>query len=542
MDYNMQAIVDFNAQTTAPIPHHEPTTQYLASWRRAPPPDTHPSQTVDAANNVPLFVYQSPSHGVGGSFRQIPSPAASRSESAAPQPAESTNENLIKQLRIERDQLISDKDRLMTEKDALVNEKLRIVEDRERTSHELLNSKNQLWQEYYEAVRVRDEEITKLKEDYGWLERELGVQQKKNRRLARALSDYMEKEDADARPKNDDQDKQEHEVRSVLGPKPVSKASKAEQTASWLDNVTKPDKMETESRKQMRELFGGTSPGKASSEHGPDGEPPTKRPRISGTDVFSRDHEGQKVASPVAQPKSVIDLDSSCYEVSIRQTSPRQLAEFKPQESIENRSALAPAPHSSAQKAAPQDQNDAVEFSGSLGKLQDECLIPMNFTIRPVIRSESASVRYGQLEQLHDRVIDSIYNTMSMLQQKVQEGKRKWPVAKKVKGCCQAWTYGSNDYRWTKEHPRLFACRACFRAQRACFLWQGDGVWHLLPLPPEVRQRDAAYTDPDYYISSQDLGLRAIWQVWVQSSGPKLTPKHVAAASSVADQDDHDSE
>ncbi|PPJ54440.1 hypothetical protein CBER1_06949 [Cercospora berteroae] len=312
MDFNMQAIVDFNAQATAPMPHHEPTTQYLASWRRAPPPENHPGQTVDAANNDPLFVYQSPSHGVGGTFRQITSPATSRSESAASQPVDSTRDDLNNHLRAERDRLISDKDRLMNEKDTLINEKRRLVDDKERAvnrSEELLSSKTALWQEYYETVRTRDERIKNLQEDYASLARELKAQQKQNRRLANALHDCMENDGTAAGPEDEAPSHHERGLESILETKHVPKVSKAERTSSWVGELAQPNVIETEARKQMVEMFSPKSPEIAGDDHDTDEAPPAKRAKACETAGTPEDHAEDDATSP-QQPHtiSVIDL------------------------------------------------------------------------------------------------------------------------------------------------------------------------------------------------------------------------------------------
>lgn len=119
---------------------------------------------------------------------------------------------MINHLRDDKDRLVSDKDRLLNDKEKLVNERISLVsdtrallEDNERTlkdANDLVTSKSVLWQDFYRAVEVRDEGIKQLKEEKSVLkeanlklERKLGKQQKKNRDLARALDELIEKDD-----------------------------------------------------------------------------------------------------------------------------------------------------------------------------------------------------------------------------------------------------------------------------------------------------------------------------------------------------------
>ncbi|WPA96977.1 uncharacterized protein RHO25_001585 [Cercospora beticola] len=519
--------MDLRGQAAAWTPQHESATQYLAAGRRQFPSEAPNNQTLGMAQTTSLCANQGHPYSTNGFAPAFPSPPASQHESTAPQHAINLQQDLVNHLRDDRDRLVNDKERLVSEKNALLDEKRLLVEDRERAvkaTDELLSSKTRLWQDYYNDVKSRDEEIAKLKEGHTSLERELGVLKKQNRRLARELDEFMEKDENGVGPEDDLQSKGEIKFESGLEAEPVPKARKQARTSSWLEGITQPEQAMTESRKQMEELFGGRHSDTAVNDCDTAGEPPTKRTRFCAPDMVHENHEKgdtspRHVQSPCVRPS----LGQTCDLISDPPTTEQQGAA----ELVGNPALLAPLPQLRLLEAAPQDPHDATGLSESLRKLQNNYLGPMAFTIRPAIRHNIAIKGYGQLQELNIIVLDSISETMSMLQQKVQQGKRpKSPRFKSTQGCCWSWTHSSSHCLWTTDHPRLFACRSCFQAQRACLLWQGDGVWDILPLPPKVRKQNAAHTDHEYCI----FGQRVSWgdfgefaPVWEPSNRKETT-------------------
>lgn len=461
----------------------------------------------------------------------MPSPPASRSESATPQFAHSTQQDLVNQLRDDKDRLVSDKERLVAEKNALVNEKRLLADDRERAvkrSEEVLDSKNRLWQEYYDAVKTRDEEIVQLKRDYTALERQLAVQHKQNRRLARALSEFMEVDEVDADAEESNRSRKEPKFEDSLEAAPVPRAMKQERTSSWIETVQQPGAVMTESRKQMQEMFGGATSVIELDDCGSNGEPPAKRAKLSETAMVDCDNARADAPPPRPRSNSSVDRDAETGD----QAPSQPITEQQGTALRSSAPPLVPSPGHPAHDAVPQGEDGTMEISEIARSLQDDFLTPMAFAIRPVIRHKVAIGGYGKLDQLDRRVLNSLRATMRALQQKNREGKRaKFPTKRNIMGCCWAWTHHNGDVLWTTEHPRLFACKSCFQAERACLLWQGDSVWDILPLPPKVRRQDATCSDDGYYISDQPYMLEDIGGVWWAYRKGKTTANNPLAAS-----------
>lgn len=53
---------------------------------------------------------------------------------------------------------------------------------------------------------------------------------------------------------------------------------------------------------------------------------------------------------------------------------------------------------------------------------------------------------------------------------------------------------------WTVEGPTRYTCKSCFNRRRACFYYEGNGLWTVLPLPPQVRDVNATHRDAGFYV------------------------------------------
>ncbi|KAI5370777.1 hypothetical protein Slin14017_G016560 [Septoria linicola] len=462
-----------------------------------------------------------------GYASRVPSPPTSQPDSVVAQAMTTSQQETINRLRDEKERLVGDKDRLMTEKDALVNEKLRLVEDKERAAKDgddLLSSKTKLWQDYYQAVKAKDEEIASLQKVQATMHDELVSQRKKNKRLAKALSEYMEMDDVDAQlDEHDTAGEPKIKLEPVLQTAPVPRASKTERTSSWLEAVPEASERLPESRKQLQEIFGGDNVKDPVEDCAEPPERSAKRARLSNGESLPASNDADRKAR----------LSSQCTDITHSLD--------KVQEVFRERPYTPPPPgndHAHADQrrtdeveeiATPSSQQQlltttaglhkcpiSVQTSVTLTKLKADFLVPMAVMLRPVIRQKVASGGYGQLNKLDNYVLESLCDVLGVLKERNDQGRIPLsPRFKTTKGCCWTWMHGSgHDTRWTRDRPKLFACRSCFQVNRACMVWQGKGIWDLLPLPPQVRTENATYTDAGYYIYGKSVSLSDFSGVW----------------------------
>ena len=133
------------------------------------------------------------------------------------------------------------------------------------------------------------------------------------------------------------------------------------------------------------------------------------------------------------------------------------------------------------------------------------------FSFAPLISTSVEGVHQtGDVAGVAPKVIQSITNQLDILQGRVQTGKSpSVPSASYTTGCLWSWTMKwGKDCRWTLSSPRTFACATCFNARRACFLWQGNTKYIILPLPSAVRRVEASSEDADYFIH-REAGLKS---------------------------------
>lgn len=148
----------------------------------------------------------------------------------------------------------------------------------------------------------------------------------------------------------------------------------------------------------------------------------------------------------------------------------------------------------------------------------------------PLIRvTDDAQYELGGVEHVANAVYASIQSTMDEMATRHAQGKiPAHPVTQTQRPMC-AWLFvidHISDMRWTLESPQRFACYSCFCARRACMLSLGGKRWLLLPVPPQTREDQLAWTDPGYYLregpgSGKDLAH--LWQEMKRSRKRKST-------------------
>ena len=147
------------------------------------------------------------------------------------------------------------------------------------------------------------------------------------------------------------------------------------------------------------------------------------------------------------------------------------------------------------------------------------------FEFKPLVcLAPDRSKEYGSLDATAPVVQQSIHNFLEMLT-KIRKSVRSKPVgvAPSVvaigRSCGWAWMHQStSSTTWTTEAPRMYTCRTCFNARRACILWEGNMSWSILPLPPQLRRPDTEWTHAAYYIYQGSETHRTLPPIWEELS------------------------
>ena len=495
----------------------------------------------------------------------------------------------------DKDKLVNEKISLVDDTRSLLEDKERTLKE----ANDLLTSKSVLWQDCYRAVGERDEEIKTLKHaksaqdeeikrlkeansalDHanGRLKHKLEKQRNKNVELAQALEDMIEKDDGDgddavedgdgdlplARPINEiiyedflrekqvhelDDDVEGEDARAVrleakaklevllqANATPVPRAAKVERTSSWLESVDQPADPQTESRRQLEEIFGGAAEVGNDNGRVEDTEPPAKRAKLSPQASASiTPHSDPPEPLPTKSTDVTLPLEVSCEQPCSRPETPpppekcsvvlkygHALAIANPPVSEARTQSPSPVAEEAEQSLSPvaeeAEQSPAKEAAALLAKLQSDLLVPKLFTVRPVTSpSDAATKEYGNMAHLTPESLKSLVDTFERMDEMYKTGKcAKKPTKLAVKGCAHVWASSSaSSCKWTKDRPRVFACHGCYKNRRLCLLWQGYGYWDILPLPERVRVKDTTYKDNGYYIASGvnlSTAYRSIWE------------------------------
>lgn len=458
------------------------------------------------------------------------SPSASQPDNSSVQMSEATGAITLSQLTFINN---------------LLNEKGQLMKDKE----DLLKSKSQLWNEYYQAVKVRDEDIVRLKEMTRALEEDLAGQKRRTRRLAKALEHYVQSEE--------DQDGQSNHKMEANEVKVESTNSRAKhalpssmKVTEWLstaesDHAKKEvpsEEVFSEARKQLYEMYGAPECALAVE----DDEPSSKRLKLSPGDPKQR-ITGDQALEPMTGARS---LDQTCNQNNGASPISEQLPEPRSPGAVGKTSAFASlarlrlkaqarqlsrseiqgsAPHGGTREdfqTAKDSRRSADNVPGEsvnledpgklsmVAKLRSELLIPQGFTFTPMIRPSE----YGQvdLEHVDIAALESIRDFLEQLRDRVTAGTvAAQPKGRTTKGCGYKWMYGSGyRVRWTKEGRRLYTCFSCFQARRVCCVWQGKGRWEMLPLPTQIRASSVSPADPGYYVYADNSTFDRVSHVW----------------------------
>ncbi|UJO13050.1 hypothetical protein CLAFUW4_02166 [Fulvia fulva] len=109
------------------------------------------------------------------------------------------------------------------------------------------------------------------------------------------------------------------------------------------------------------------------------------------------------------------------------------------------------------------------------------------------------------------------------------------PKSNDIKCCGHTWMSGcGSSTSWTACGSKKYACRTCFNRRRACFLWQGNHQWAVLPLPPDTRDPAATHKDAGFYIMAKGFKDKAndFPGVWRESNHDSRNRKRSASAES----------
>lgn len=159
-----------------------------------------------------------------------------------------------------------------------------------------------------------------------------------------------------------------------------------------------------------------------------------------------------------------------------------------------------------------EDDGPTQTTLAAMTRLRNDLLLPMRVTIRPLIeRNTHGTFEVGNPGILADEVLLSIYSTLKRVQDKRTAAKHPvHPNSKRTQPCCYVWvTHQQGKMSWTIDQPKRFACKGCLKYGRACFTWQENGLWTVLPLLPAARQKDATEADASYYIYQGEASIDA---------------------------------
>ena len=111
---------------------------------------------------------------------------------------------------------------------------------------------------------------------------------------------------------------------------------------------------------------------------------------------------------------------------------------------------------------------------------------------------------YGQIENVAAETTQSLLDSVQAYRNRRERLSMQTttvPSLPEPNICGYLWMFGTGtSMTWTIEGPTRFTCRTCFNRRRACFYYQGDGEWTVLPLPPQVRDVNATHRDAGFYI------------------------------------------
>ena len=212
-----------------------------------------------------------------------------------------------------------------------------------------------------------------------------------------------------------------------------------------------------------------------------------------------------------------IKEECACDSVNTRDASPESEGLFI--------SELAAQPHSMPDEVGfGRRSSDSGLLSSprqSMDSLTD--LSRRGFTFSPLINvTQEGAHELGNFEHIATPVVQSICATLKEIDRRHRQGQLPAVPTSSVKSIRCAWLWATrHPARWSIDSPSAFACYACFRAKRTCFLWLGSMKWMMLPLPSQVRDSSATWEEAGYYIHSGSEPATAFSGLWEESSDAK---------------------